>query len=267
LNPYEVLQVAPHASALDIRNAYRKLVKEFHPDRNKNPDAVEQIKMINEAYAILSDPQRRARYDNMGIVRFPEVVAKENPREVYKREFLRKKKAQKMQEEKALHDMRVRLYAWVWKVCIFLAGFGLIIIADGFLPRITYSEKVDSGFQKHYSGRSGSGGYMVSYIMTENYRLSVPDDVHIYYDYYADNEPILVNVTPVFRVPVELGLFHRGEFRYFPVKGNVHYIWPIKYLLLISSLIILSSKTYSGFRYQIAFFPFLFFVMILFMLF
>jgi molecular chaperone DnaJ len=64
---YEVLSVARSASPEEIKQAFRKLAMEFHPDRNKEPDAGEKFKEIGEAYEILSDPQKRAKYDQLGM--------------------------------------------------------------------------------------------------------------------------------------------------------------------------------------------------------
>jgi len=62
--PYEVLGVKPDASAEEIRKAYRKLAKEFHPDLNPGkPDAEARFKAVTAANDILSDPEKRARYD------------------------------------------------------------------------------------------------------------------------------------------------------------------------------------------------------------
>jgi DnaJ-class molecular chaperone len=62
--PYEVLGVKPDAKAEEIRAAYRKLAKEFHPDLNPGKPAAEaRFKAVNAAYDILSDPEKRGRYD------------------------------------------------------------------------------------------------------------------------------------------------------------------------------------------------------------
>lgn len=63
---YEVLGVTKTSSADEIKKAYRKLAKKYHPDISKEPDAEEKIKEVNEAYEVLSDPQKKANYDRFG---------------------------------------------------------------------------------------------------------------------------------------------------------------------------------------------------------
>ncbi|GAJ25460.1 chaperone protein DnaJ [Liquorilactobacillus sucicola DSM 21376 = JCM 15457] len=65
-DPYEVLGVSKDASAAEIKKAYRKLSKKYHPDLNKEPGAEQKFKEVNEAYEILSDPQKKAQYDQYG---------------------------------------------------------------------------------------------------------------------------------------------------------------------------------------------------------
>src|SRR6187431_3070126 len=65
---YEVLGVPKAAKTDDIKSAYRKLALQYHPDRNKSPGAEERFKEISEAYAVLSDEEKRKRYDTYGHV-------------------------------------------------------------------------------------------------------------------------------------------------------------------------------------------------------
>lgn len=63
---YEVLGVDQDASKQDIRKAYRKLAKEYHPDVNKEKGSEEKFKEVTEAYEVLKDDQKRAQYDQFG---------------------------------------------------------------------------------------------------------------------------------------------------------------------------------------------------------
>lgn len=63
---YSILGVDKNASADEIKSAYRRLAKKYHPDLNKAPDAAEKFKEINEAYEVLGDDKKRANYDQFG---------------------------------------------------------------------------------------------------------------------------------------------------------------------------------------------------------
>lgn len=63
---YEILGVDKKATEAQIKSAYRKLAKKYHPDVDKSPSAQEKFKDINEAYEVLSDKEKRARYDSLG---------------------------------------------------------------------------------------------------------------------------------------------------------------------------------------------------------
>ncbi len=63
---YQILGVARDAGAEDIKKSFRKLARKYHPDVSKEKDAEKHMKEVNEAYTVLSDPEKRAAYDQLG---------------------------------------------------------------------------------------------------------------------------------------------------------------------------------------------------------
>jgi DnaJ-class molecular chaperone len=57
------LGIRTNAGQDDIKRAYRKLTQQYHPDKNSAPDATEKFSQINNAYEVLSDPEKRKKYD------------------------------------------------------------------------------------------------------------------------------------------------------------------------------------------------------------
>ena len=70
---YEVLGVSKNATEKEIKSAFRKLAKQYHPDINKAPDAADKFKEAQEAYAVLSDEQKRRQYDQYGHAAFDQM--------------------------------------------------------------------------------------------------------------------------------------------------------------------------------------------------
>lgn len=86
LDFYDVLGVSPEASQDEIKRAFRKLAFKYHPDRNKMPNSEEKFKEASEAYAILSDPEKRRQYDAQG---FEGINKQYNQEDIYNRETFR----------------------------------------------------------------------------------------------------------------------------------------------------------------------------------
>ena len=68
---YEILEITKEANEDDIKKAYRRLAKIYHPDKNHEDTSGDKFKEINEAYTILSDPQTKMKYDNQENINEP----------------------------------------------------------------------------------------------------------------------------------------------------------------------------------------------------
>lgn len=116
MNPYTILGVSTHASDLEIKRAYRNLVKRYHPDRRLSESSHEQIVAVNYAYDILSDPEKRAQYDRGFTAVYYTPPPEEDPMEVYKREYKRKRweREKKEREEKLARKKAIyRVLRWL----------------------------------------------------------------------------------------------------------------------------------------------------------
>ena len=101
---YDVLGVAKSASDHDIKEAYRKLAFEHHPDRNRSPEAEQRFKEVSEAYAVLSNHEKRALYDALGPEKYndpQEVFRYQVEREAERRETVREYRASRSAQQ---HD-------------------------------------------------------------------------------------------------------------------------------------------------------------------
>ena len=63
---YEILGLSRNANSEEIKKAFRQQALKYHPDKNKDPDASDRFKEVNEAYQVLSDPEKKSQYDQFG---------------------------------------------------------------------------------------------------------------------------------------------------------------------------------------------------------
>lgn len=138
MNPYAILGVSTHATDQEIKRAYRNLVKRHHPDRRSSESSHEQIVAINYAYDILSDPEKRAQYDRGYATIYYAPPPEEDPMEVYRREYKRKRWAREKKEREETLARKKAIYQVLWWLNVAVLVFGIILIVSDWLADETW---------------------------------------------------------------------------------------------------------------------------------
>lgn len=138
MNPYAILGLATHATDLEIKRAYRTLVKRYHPDRGSSESSHERIVAINYAYDILSDPEKRAQYDRGFATIYFTPQPQEDPLEAYKREYKRKRweREKKEREDELARKKTIYLVLRVLHVPVLV--FGAVLMLNDWLADETW---------------------------------------------------------------------------------------------------------------------------------
>jgi curved DNA-binding protein CbpA len=123
---YEILGVNQSADSTAIRTAYKRMAMQYHPDRNPgNPQAEEMFKAINEAYHVLSDPLKKARYDSRFTAQFTTGYEETNWREVQRQKYARWQQAQRKRYTFDAHYFKIQGLAFL--VFIIMSGISFAI--------------------------------------------------------------------------------------------------------------------------------------------
>jgi curved DNA-binding protein CbpA len=250
---YLVLGVNRNASESEIKDAYRRLVKQHHPDKNPSEDATAVIQLINEAYDVLSDPVKRSQYDQPVFAQF-EIEEEEDPNEVYRREFIRKRAEKERAQKEADETYRRKLHTMLRYAAIVISPLVFIIAIDNYLPSRTYVEYPTIGYQRSY-GR-GKSDALISYMETPNFVLVVPHELHIHYDYFIYKKPLTIKASGILGVPQTISIKKGNEEKVYWVKDTIYdYHIPIHLLLLLCTFFTIYRKEYSQLTYTLCFMP------------
>ena len=128
MNPYDILGIPTRATDLEIKRAYRNLVKRYHPDRRSSESSHEQIVVINYAYDILSDPEKRAQYDRGFAAIYFTPQPQEDPLEAYKREYKRKRWEREKKEREQKLSRKKAIYRVMCWLHIAVLAFGVMLL-------------------------------------------------------------------------------------------------------------------------------------------
>lgn len=210
---YKLLGVRPFASSAEIKRAYRRLALKYHPDKNPDPAAESVIKELNEAYDLLSDPVKKAWYDQSlsapsvvphepaDIPRTPRYAAHRDP--AYKgsgrhRGPVISKRERLFQIVRHYHPKML----WVSKISVVLSFFFFV---DYYLPYRHVDETIE------YMRRIGSSLQGEDYF----FRLSSGADMKVYRTElrFKEGEELLIMYTRLYKVPIVLHKISGGSLR------------------------------------------------------
>jgi hypothetical protein len=252
MNPYEILRVSSSASGAEIKTAYRKLVKEFHPDVYKG-NHQGMIRQVNEAYDILSDPVRKAAYDGRATKATSFTYKyQEDPRAKQRREYIARRKAearQKKEEYFRVAHATYKVFRYISFATLLLAS---LFIVDRYLPQNEYHEVAETGWVSRHPGDDS-----FSFMQTKHFVIAVPHYIHTDYDYDAvDKQVLTISISPILQIPSTVSMVKKGENHTAEVQRTIFSNQTnIEYVLLIASLFVVLRKNYSDFNLGMAMFP------------
>ncbi|MBL0740146.1 J domain-containing protein [Chryseolinea lacunae] len=251
---YQILNLSQHASEAEIKAAYRTLIKKYHPDKNSSPEAQAFTLKLNEAYEVLSDPARRWTYDQRFQYLFVEqTVHEEDPREVYRREYVKRKREEEREEARRVRKQELLRKHWVFIISRILS-FGIFPLAiflllDRYLPAARLNEKIVTGWQV-----TVTGGEIITYLRTPILTIEVPPGIQVNYDYEHDPEiPVVFKRSPFLHklktVAINDG-YLQPEFPLStpPYEEQDLMLWP----LLATTLILMLHRRFSQLAYVVS---------------
>ena len=140
---YEILGVTSTAHAAEIKRAYRRLAVMYHPDKNPSPDAEAIFKQINEAYDVLSDPEKRRAYDSRFDTLFEVPVENAQPRHRDPRyRGSGQARSQGGSGRQSIREQMASYLKYTSAISIFCFSISVVLLIDFLLPTRASKEKI-----------------------------------------------------------------------------------------------------------------------------
>lgn len=238
MNHYEALEIAQTASQAEIKLSYRKLVKKYHPDLNNSEEASAKIRMINEAYEILSNPTSRNLYD-LFLQGVPVKTELEDitPRQRYKEQYIRDRiRQQRKRMEQQIH-YKQKFYTYFRMVNVIGFVASIVLSFDYYFVADTITMSVD---KVTYSKRG-------IYVGFENgYRVWTSED--FYNDYRRSvTKQVAIQTSGVLEVPKSLVI--DGNDTKYRIKGSYFAFNNVfSVILFLFSIVVVGNSKYTDFR-------------------
>ena len=260
MTPYEILGVSSGASEHEIREAYRKLALRYHPDRNQSDEASNAILLINEAYDILSDREKRKLYDLRNRA-YMAIDYEDDLRALYKRAYFRQKYQESLKKQEARERREKQIFPVARILTMPILVFALLLVGDYYLPSTEYKEVAEEGSQKIPKMLYKHSGYstqddIITRMKTLNFEFIVPDEVHANYNYYGNKDTLYIATTPILKTVKTVGINTNAGLIKWKTEGTIYTRFvPWHFILLASALFTVLRKEYSQLNYSMCFLP------------
>lgn len=243
---YSTLQVPENASHTEIRSAYRRLVKLYHPDLNPTEEARALIPKITTAYEILSDPSKKLLYDyqlqGLSSIEIPN--PEEDERTLRKRAYIKKRRQQEQEHWEQLLRMKVKFYRVQRYFSWLFLGLSLFYSYDYFATSVHGVYQVEDVSLSKWGNTNINLGWLSlesSGDLYSDIRKFQIDSVTLHYSRFLD-------------IPVGIELDKIG---YYLVNGTLHsYGNFFSYLLFILALVLVFNHKYSDWSLTLGILPF-----------
>lgn len=234
----QILELQPGASEKEVKAAYRRLSKKYHPDINKNADAHEQFVRISEAYRFLTQVGPQPNNE-------PTAYAYDSEAAEYDRwrQQARAWAKRKAREEARLQEELIRKILWSFNfAAVLIVGFNLLLTLDYLLPWQEHPQKIlEIHKVVEFSGRYGEGaGYQYDEVRFQNFsmRLNKGELTET-----VEYEQAIVRATPIFAKPmaalITIDGLPRTYYQFFNIYRIFGYIIPAIFMVIFLYLFIM----------------------------
>lgn len=254
-NYYEILGVRDQATHGEIKRAYRKLVKIYHPDINTAPEAMIRIVEITTAYDVLSDPFSKANYDlayfegvSAGYTQSQTISEEELARRAYKRQ----RAAEEQESIARMHNIKTAFYRFQRLSC-----FGFLVVSILFTIDYFFKPNYETFPVRSIVLEKGERNQFVSIINTSSGEvIEAKRGVFDHFDKYS-NSSVRIYYSSIFNLKAEVGVYYDKEWKTYQAFGNMHEFGNIfAYMIMLICLLIIRQKEYRDWALTIAFIPF-----------
>ena len=232
----------------------------FLYDKNQSDEASNAILLINEAYDILSDREKRKIYD-MRNRAYMAIDYEDDLRALYKRAYFRQKYQESVKKEEARIRREKQIFPIARMVSIPIFLFALLLVGDYYLPSLNYKEVAEQGWQKlpkmlyKHSGYSNQDD-LITRMKTKNFEFIVPDEVHTNYNYYGNKDTLYIAATPILKTVKSVEINTNAGLIKWKTEGTIYTRFiPWHFILLVCSLFTVIRKEYSQINYSLCFLP------------